>query len=85
VVQKLIDCGAIIVGKTKLSEFADAEDPTGDWVDYHCPFNPRGDGYLNPGGSSVGSGAAIAAYDWLDIAIGTDSMAIFTSFVYNIN
>ncbi|KAF8543347.1 amidase signature domain-containing protein [Trichophaea hybrida] len=48
---------------TKLSEFADAEDPTGDWVDYHCPFNPRGDGYLNPGGSSVGSGAAIATYD----------------------
>ncbi|KAF8249055.1 amidase signature enzyme [Wilcoxina mikolae CBS 423.85] len=72
-VQKLIDCGAIIVGKTKLSEFADAEDPTGDWVDYHCPFNPRGDGYLNPGGSSVGSGAAIAAYEWLHIAIGTDT------------
>lgn len=72
-IQKLIDLGAIVVGKTGLSQFADAEDPTGDYIDYHCAFNPRGDGYRSPGGSSSGSGAAVAAYEWLDFAIGTDS------------
>lgn len=72
-IQKLIDLGAIVVGKTGLSQFADAEDPTGDYIDYHCSFNPRGDGYRSPGGSSSGSGAAVAAYEWLDLAIGTDS------------
>lgn len=72
-VQKLIDLGAIIVGKTAMSQFADAEDPTGDYVDYHCPFNARGDGYRSPGGSSSGSGAAAGAYNWLDFAVGTDS------------
>lgn len=72
-IQKLIDLGAIVVGKTGLSQFADAEDPTGDYIDYHCTFNPRGDGYRSPGGSSSGSGAVVAAYEWLDLAIGTDS------------
>lgn len=42
-------------------------------VDYQAPFNPRGDGYLIPGGSSSGSAAAAASYDWLDISICTDS------------
>lgn len=72
-IQELIDLGAVVVGKTGLSQFADAEDPTGDYIDYHCAFNPRGDGYRSPGGSSSGSGAAVAAYDWLDLTIGTDS------------
>ena len=44
-----------------------------DWIDYHCPFNPRGEGYFTASGSSTGSAAGIAAYDWLDITIGTDS------------
>jgi Asp-tRNA(Asn)/Glu-tRNA(Gln) amidotransferase A subunit family amidase len=72
-VQYLIDLGAVIVGKTILSQFAEVENPTGDWVDYHCPFNPRGDGYLTPDGSSSGAGASLAAYDWLDISMATDS------------
>ena len=42
-------------------------------VDYQAQFNPRGDGYLITGGSSGGSAAAIAAYDWLDLAICSDS------------
>lgn len=33
----------------------------------------KGDGYQAPGGSSSGPGAGIASYDWLDIAIGTDT------------
>jgi hypothetical protein len=36
-------------------------------------FNPRGDGYQDPGVSSAGSGAATASYDWVDVAIGTDT------------
>ncbi|GAM39306.1 hypothetical protein TCE0_034f10750 [Talaromyces pinophilus] len=72
-IQKLIDLGAVVVGKTGLSQFADAEDPTGDYINYHCVFNSRGDGYRSPGGSSSGSRAAVAAYEWLDLAIGTDT------------
>ncbi|UKZ82671.1 hypothetical protein TrVFT333_010465 [Trichoderma virens FT-333] len=33
----------------------------------------RADGYQSSGGSSSGSASAIAAYDWLDVAIGTDT------------
>jgi len=73
-VQKLMDLGAIIVGKTKMSAFASAEEPTDQWIDYHCPFNPRGDKYQSPSGSTTGGAAALAGYDWLDASIGTDSM-----------
>ena len=73
VIQRLIHDGAIIVGKTKTTTFADRELATKDWIDTHSPFNPRGDGYIWGGGSSTGSATAIAAYDWLDFAIGSDS------------
>ena len=43
-IQRLVDAGAIIVGKMKTSQFANGEEATADWVDYHSPFNPRGDG-----------------------------------------
>ncbi|KAG4431241.1 hypothetical protein IFR05_013282 [Cadophora sp. M221] len=72
-VQNLIDAGAIIVGKMKTSQFANGETPTADWVDYHCPYNPRGDGYQDPSSSSSGPGAGIAAYEWLDLALGSDT------------
>ncbi|PNP49581.1 hypothetical protein THARTR1_09903 [Trichoderma harzianum] len=57
-IQNLIDAGAVIVGQQ---------------IDYHASFNPRGDGYNDAGGSSTGGGASIAAYDWLDLAVGTDT------------
>src|SRR5687767_15981396 len=44
-----------------------------DWVSQLAPFNPRGDGYQDPSSSSSGAGASIAAYEWLDIAIGSDT------------
>ena len=71
-IQRLIDAGAEILGKSKLSSFAAREEPT-ESVDYQAPFNPRGDGYQSPAGSSSGSGAAVSSYDWLDFAIGSDS------------
>ncbi|EPE06976.1 glutamyl-trna amidotransferase [Ophiostoma piceae UAMH 11346] len=72
-VQRLIDAGAIVVGLQKTSQFANGETATADWVDYHSPFNPRGNGYQDPSSSSAGAGASIASYDWLDIAIGSDT------------
>jgi len=73
VIQNLIDAGAQIIGLQKTSQFANGEFATGDWVDYHSPFNPRGDGYQDPGSSTSGGAASIASYDWIDIAIGTDT------------
>ncbi|PKX90528.1 glutamyl-tRNA(Gln) amidotransferase, subunit A [Aspergillus novofumigatus IBT 16806] len=64
-IQRLIDAGAIV--------FENGDNPTADWVDFHCPFNPRGDGYQSPGGSSSGPAAGIASYEWLDIAVGRDT------------
>ncbi|KAL4907003.1 hypothetical protein BDW74DRAFT_190002 [Aspergillus multicolor] len=72
-IQRLIDLGAVFVGKMGTVQFANGDRPTADWVDFHCPFNPRGDGYQDPSGSSSGPGAGIGAYDWLDIAIGSDT------------
>ncbi|KAF2110416.1 amidase signature domain-containing protein [Lophiotrema nucula] len=72
VIARLISPGAVIVGKTHMCSFALAESPTQS-VEYTFPFNPRGDGYQAPGGSSSGSAVAIASYDWLDFALGTDT------------
>lgn len=72
-VVRLIELGAIIVGKSKMCSFAAGEDPTDQWIDFHCPFNPRGDSYQSPGGSSSGAAASLAGYPWLDYSIGTDS------------
>lgn len=67
--QRLIDAGAVVVGKMKTGQFADS----GDWVDYHAPFNPRGDGYQDPAGTSSGPGAGEATYPWLDLSLGSDT------------
>ncbi|KAK3946710.1 amidase signature domain-containing protein [Pseudoneurospora amorphoporcata] len=76
-IQKLVDKGAIIVSKTKMNSFANWEEPI-EYVDYQAPWNPRGDQYQSMGGSSSGSAAAVAAYDWLDITIGTDTWGSVT-------
>ena len=71
--QRLVDAGAIIVGKMKTSQFANGEMATADWVDYHSPFNPRGDGYQDPSSSSSGPGAGEGCYPWLGLALGSDT------------
>ena len=73
VVQRLIDAGAILVGKMKTSQFANGEVATADWVDYHEPFNPRGDGYQDTSSSSSGPGAGAGSYSWLDLTLGSDT------------
>ncbi|KAM0418629.1 hypothetical protein ACHAPT_012432 [Fusarium lateritium] len=72
-VQKLIDAGAVVVGKNKLSEFAFAGMYVTEHIDYLLPFNPRGDGYNSPSDSSGGSAAAVASYEWLDASMGSDT------------
>lgn len=72
-IQRVVDAGAVIVGKMKTSQFANGETATADWIDYHSPFNPRGDGYNDPSSSSSGPGAGIASYPWLDLTIGSDT------------
>ncbi|KAF2787306.1 amidase signature enzyme [Melanomma pulvis-pyrius CBS 109.77] len=56
----------------KSSSFIGCEEPT-EAVDYQVPFNPRGDGYQSPAGSSSGSAAGLASYGWLDFTIGSDT------------
>jgi Asp-tRNA(Asn)/Glu-tRNA(Gln) amidotransferase A subunit family amidase len=65
----------IILGKTKLSMFLSRKNPT-KTVNYQTSWNPRGNCYQGPGGSSSGSVAATAAYEWIDIGIGTDSESL---------
>ncbi|RFU80351.1 hypothetical protein TARUN_1817 [Trichoderma arundinaceum] len=66
--QRLIDMGAIIVGKTKSSQL----DSGREWVDVEAPWNPRGDGYQDAGGSASGAGASVSGYDWMEYAIAQD-------------
>lgn len=57
-VQRLVDAGAIVIGKTNTPEFA------GDWQTYNDLFgttNNPWDTTRTPGGSSGGSAAAVAA------------------------
>ena len=55
------------------SQFANGEQATADWVDYHEAFNPRGDGYQDTSSSSSGGGAGTASYPWLDVSLGSDT------------
>ncbi|KAK6543159.1 hypothetical protein TWF694_007075 [Orbilia ellipsospora] len=71
-VQRLIDLGAVVIGKTKTTQFATGETAR-DWIEFQCPFNPRGCGFFDPAGSSTGSAVAVAGYEWVDYAIGTDT------------
>ncbi|KAF2740947.1 amidase family protein [Polyplosphaeria fusca] len=71
-IQQILDLGGVVVGKQKLAQFASGANPW-EWQDEHYPFNPRGDGWLTCSASSSGGGCSIAAYDWLDYAIGSDT------------
>lgn len=69
VVQKLLDAGAILVGKTNLDQFATGL--VGTRSPYGIPRNPFGADYI-PGGSSSGSAVAVAA-GLVSFALGTDT------------
>lgn len=69
VVQRLIDAGAIPVGKTNLDQFATGL--VGVRSPYGTPRNAR-DAALIPGGSSSGSASAVAS-GLVPFALGTDT------------
>src|SRR5258706_3300050 len=68
-VQRLLDAGAEIVGKTVCDEFFFSL--TGANAHYGTPTNPRAPGRL-PGGSSSGSASAVSA-GACDLALGSDT------------
>ncbi|GAB3421375.1 Asp-tRNA(Asn)/Glu-tRNA(Gln) amidotransferase subunit GatA [Haloparvum alkalitolerans] len=69
VVEQLVDNGATLVGTTNMDEFAFYI--TGETCTHGRVENPAVDGCV-PGGSSSGSGAAVAA-GLVDAALGTDT------------
>jgi amidase len=69
VVLRILDAGAIVVGKTVCDEFFYSI--TGANAHYGTPANPRAPGRL-PGGSSSGSAAATAS-GACDFALGSDT------------
>ena len=65
VIESLARSGAMIARKEPLYA-----------VDLDIPFNPRGDGYQSPAGSSSTSSrsaAAVAACGWIDCGVGADT------------
>ncbi|CAJ0541269.1 Ff.00g079660.m01.CDS01 [Fusarium sp. VM40] len=66
--QNLLDQGAVIIGKTKTSQFGTGA----EWIDQQAPWSARGDGYNSMKGGSVGAAAALVGYPWLDHSIGVD-------------
>ncbi len=69
VVDRLLDAGATLVGKTNMDELAFG--PTSETSAFGPVENPRAPGHV-AGGSSSGSAAAVAA-GTVDLALGTDT------------
>ncbi|HXC01199.1 MAG TPA: allophanate hydrolase [Opitutaceae bacterium] len=69
VVQRLLDAGAIPIGKTNLDQFATGL--VGTRSPYGTPRNPFNPAYI-PGGSSSGSAVAVAA-NLCSFSLGTDT------------
>ena len=69
VVQRLVDSGADMIGKTHTDELS--RGILGENAHYGTPINPKAPGRV-PGGSSSGSAAAVAG-GLVDLAIGTDT------------
>ncbi|KAJ3461300.1 hypothetical protein MRS44_009853 [Fusarium solani] len=64
--RKLLDLGAVLVGKTKTSQFGTGA----EWVDEQAPWSSRGDGYERLKGGSVGAAAASIGYEWFQHSVG---------------
>ena len=69
VVQRLVDAGAVMVGKTITDELT--RGIFGENMHYGTPMNPRAPGRV-PGGSSSGSASAVAG-ELVDFALGSDT------------
>lgn len=70
IVTRLLDAGAVIVGKTNMEDFSFGGPGFSGVGDFGRPLNPHNHAYVT-GGSSSGSGAAVAGGK-VDIAFGGD-------------
>ena len=68
-VQRMLDAGAVVVGKTNLDQFATGL--VGTRSPYGVVESPVAPGYVS-GGSSSGSAAAVAR-GWVDVGVATDT------------
>lgn len=69
VTERLLDAGAAVVGKANMDAFGFG--PSGEFSDYGSVTNPYATDRI-PGGSSSGSGAAVAG-GAVDVALGSDT------------
>lgn len=74
--QRLIDLGAVIVGKTKSSQLGSGR----EWADVVAPKNPREDGHQDAGGGPTGAAASLAGYEWLEASTGLDGTLAIKAF-----
>ncbi|KAF9478680.1 amidase signature enzyme [Pholiota conissans] len=71
-IQRLLALGAQMVGKTRTSQFAHGAAPW-EYMDVPYSWNPRGDEHFTASASSSGSACAVAGYNWLEFAVGSDT------------
>ncbi|WVQ67773.1 uncharacterized protein L199_005978 [Kwoniella botswanensis] len=72
-IRRLLEEGAVIVGKVKTNQFAVTGNSIEQSPDVLYPYSPRGDGYQSVSGTSAGSASSMASYDWLDMSVGSDT------------
>ncbi|WWD02874.1 hypothetical protein V865_000916 [Kwoniella europaea PYCC6329] len=72
-VRRLLEEGAVIVGKVKTNQFAVTGNSIEQSPDILYPYSPRGDGYQSVSGTSSGSASSMASYHWLDMSVGSDT------------
>ncbi|KAK2616650.1 hypothetical protein QQS21_000473 [Conoideocrella luteorostrata] len=68
--KRLISLGAVVVGKTKTSQFGSGR----EWADAAAPKNPREDGHQDPAGGAAGAASSLAGYEWLKASTGLDAI-----------
>jgi hypothetical protein len=74
-VQQLVSLGAVVVGKTKTTQFTAGR----DWIDVFAPFSSRGDHYHRLVGSSAGAFASLTGYDWLRHVVADDGTILLST------
>lgn len=79
-VKRLVALGAVVVGKTKSSQFGSGR----EWADVVAPKNPREDGRQDPAGGATGAAAALAGYEWLKASIGLDGTSATATLAWRI-
>ncbi|OCF74751.1 hypothetical protein I204_05133 [Kwoniella mangroviensis CBS 8886] len=72
-IRRLLEEGAVIVGKVKTNQFAVTGNSIEQSPDVLYPYSPRGDGYQSVSGTSSGSASSMVSYDWLDMSVGSDT------------